>query len=470
MTFQRLLRVARSRWQLALAVFSGAMLLAILATVYPAPRYIASAAVVLDVKSPDPIAGVLLPGMTVSTYMGTQIQVIASERVAARAAALAKLGDAPEVQAQWAEAKNTDTRYETWLAGFVRAHLDVVPAKDSNVIRISYWAHDPQLASAVANAIVRAYVETTLDLRVEPARQYNKFFEERVGHLRETLATAQRRLSDFQRSSGIVTTDERFDSETARLNDLTTQLVTMQARASESSRRRNAAFAHSDATPEALVSPIVVTLTNELSVEEGRLNELTQRLGSAHPNVMQTTARIAQLRDKIRQEQGRIAQSANVTHEIDTARLADLRRAVDRQRMALLDLTSYRDRLTVLKQDVESAQRAYDAVYARYNQSEMESQMTQTNVSILENATPPRSPSTPRPLLNLLAGVLFGGIVAAMAVVAREYFDMRLRVSEDVVHGLGQRVLGIMPTTQDGSAGKRLKWLARHPRAALGAR
>lgn len=448
MTLNRLIRVLMARWRLALAVLTCALLLAVVASFLPAPRYTASAAVVLDVKSPDPIAGVLLPGMTVSTYMGTQIQIVASERVAMRAAALSGLGEAPEVRVAWSKAKGTATRYEVWLASFVDAHLDVTPAKDSNVIKIAYWAHDPQLAADVANAVVRAYVETTLDLRVEPARQYNKFFEAQARQLRETLAGAQRKLSDFQRTSGIITTDERYDSETARLTDLTSQWVVLQSQASESNQLRNAASTHANATPEALVNPILVSLSGELSAEEGHLNELTQRLGPSHPSVLQSTARIAQLRDQIQREQRRIAQSSGVTHDIDKARLADLRREINKQRAVLLDINTNREQLTVLKQDVENAQRAYDSVYARYNQSEMESQMTQTNVSVLERAKPPRKPSAPRPLLNLLAGVVFGAIAAVMAVVAREFFDTRLRLPDDVSRGLNRPVLCVMPDAE----------------------
>lgn len=456
MTFKRLIQVLKARWRLALAVLTCALLLAVVASLLPAPRYIATAAVVLDVKSPDPIAGVLLPGMTVSTYMGTQIQIVASERVAIRAAELSGLGEAPEIWTAWSKAKGTATRYEAWLASFVDAHLDVTPAKDSNVIKIAYWAHDPQLAADVANAVVRAYVETTLDLRVEPARQYNKFFETQVRQLRETLAGAQRKLSDFQRTSGIITTDERYDSETARLKDLTSQWVVLQSQASESSRRRNAASAHANATPEALVNPILVSLSGELSAESGHLNELTHRLGPSHPSVLQSTARIAQLRDQIQREQSRIAQSSGVTYEIDEARLADLRKEIDKQRAVLQDKNTYRDQLTVLKQDVENAQRAYDSVYARSNQSEMESHMTQTNVSVLERAKPPRQPSAPRPLLNLLAGAVFGAIAAVMAVVARELFDTRLRLPEDVSSRLNRPVLCVMPDTE--ARGLRATW------------
>ena len=79
-----------------------------------------------------------------------------------------------------------------------------------------------------------AYTDTTLDLRVEPAKLYNSFFDERAKALRDALEQAQSRLSAYQREKGIIVNDERLDVENARLSELSTQLVALQAVAEES--------------------------------------------------------------------------------------------------------------------------------------------------------------------------------------------------------------------------------------------
>ena len=42
-------------------------------------QYTANTSVVVDVKSPDPIAGMVLPGLASPAYMATQIDIINSE-------------------------------------------------------------------------------------------------------------------------------------------------------------------------------------------------------------------------------------------------------------------------------------------------------------------------------------------------------------------------------------------------------
>ena len=85
MSLTQLLIVLRARWISFVIVLACAGALALVANALLPKRYTATAMVVLDVKSPDPIAGVVLPGANASGYMATQADVFRSERVALRA-------------------------------------------------------------------------------------------------------------------------------------------------------------------------------------------------------------------------------------------------------------------------------------------------------------------------------------------------------------------------------------------------
>jgi uncharacterized protein involved in exopolysaccharide biosynthesis len=93
---------------------------------------------------------------------------------------------------------------DDWLAGLLKRQLEIKPSRESNVITINYQAADPTFAATVANAFVQAYIDTTIDLRVEPARQYSGFFNQRAQAAREKLEASQTRLSEYQRARGIV--------------------------------------------------------------------------------------------------------------------------------------------------------------------------------------------------------------------------------------------------------------------------
>ena len=445
MTLSQILLILRARWRSAALVFVLIIGLAVAFTLSLPKMYAATAAVVLDVKSPDPIAGVVLPGMTVSGYMATQVDVLQSERVVLRAIHAMRIDQDPELRAAWQEQTEGRGDFEAWLAGAVMKRLDAKPGKDSNVILVSYTARDAQVAAATANAVVKAYVETTLELRTEPAKQFNSFFEDSTKTRREGLEVAQAKLSAFQQAKGIVATDERLDIENARLSELSSQLVVLQAAANESGGRQSEANLKGDQMQEVLTNPTVSALSADLARQEARLNELGERYGSQHPQVVELRANIDELRAKLNLEKGRVKGSLTVNNSVNQSRLESTRKALAEQRSKVLQLKSLRDEAAVLQRDVENAQRVYDAGFAKLNQSTMESQATQTNVSVLKRATAPAFPSSPRLSLNVAVAILMGLALALATAVVREHRDWRLRTDADVTDVLQLPLLGVLP-------------------------
>lgn len=445
MTLGQILTILRARWFSALAVLFALVAATVAASLLMPKQFTATAAVFVDMKSPDPIMGVALANITVPGYMASQVDLIQSERVALRAIRALRLNEDAELRKKWQLATEGRGDFEAWLAETLQKKLDVRPSREGNVIALAYTAADPGLAAALANAFVQGYIDTTLELRVEPAKLYNSYFDDRAKQLRAALEDVQAKLSDYQRSKGITANDERLDIENARLNELSTQLVALQAVADESGSRQVQANSNGDRLQEVLNNPVVANLTTDLSRQEARLFELSERLGEQHPQVKELSANIAQVRSRIQAESRRVSGSVGVNNSVNQSRVAQLRSALAEQRAKVLRLKSQRDEAGVLQRDVENAHRAYDAVQARANQSSLESQNTQTNVSVLKRATEPAQPSSPKLVLNTALAVFVGALLAVGFALARELFDRRLRTEEDVTLGLDQLLLVQLP-------------------------
>jgi chain length determinant protein EpsF len=455
MSLTQLLIVLRARWITALLVLVAVGILAAGVNLLLPKKYSASASVVLDVKSPDPIAGMVLPGMNVSGYMATQADVLQSQRVALRALETLKLDQSAALKERWMALTGGNGDFRFWLADAIVADLDVKPSRESNVLVVTYTHKDPNMAAAIANAFVNAYVAIILELRVEPAKQYSSFFDERAKQNRETLEKAQARLSAYQQQKGIVATEERVDIETARLNELSSQMVALQAVANESAGRQGQMTTNPNQMTEVLNNPVIGALKTDLSRQESKLTEISSRLGSQHPQVLELQASVSQLRERLEMETRRVTGALTVNNNVNQTRLNQLRAALDEQREKIMQLKGQRDEAQVLVRDVENAQRAYDAVATRVSQTSMESQTTQTNVSVLKSATPPIWPSSPRTTLNVAVALVLGILLSIGTVVLRETFDQRLRTEEDVMSYLKQPLLGALPGRQShGNKGR----------------
>jgi chain length determinant protein EpsF len=451
MSLNQILVILRARWRVVFGVFGGVVFLTIVISLVWPKQYTAISSLVVDAKS-DPVAGGKGGGgfseQLLASYVNTQSDVIASRRVAQRVVKMVKLDADPAWLQRWRSATKGTGDFSVWLADYlVSKKLTVAPVHDSpthasNVIAISVSWPNPERAAALANAFAQAAIDTNIELKVEPAKLYANWFNQRSRALRDDLAVKQKRLSDFQNSIGLVATDEKLDVENARLTELSTQLVTIQGLRQESQSRQRGVGGNIESLPEVLQSPVIQALKAELSQAEARQPDVAARLGKNHPDYQAAVAEIANLRERIARESANIAASLGNTTQVNLRRENDVKQAVEAQKNKVLDLKHAHDQAAIFQSDVNSAQRDLDAVSERFAQSSLESQTSQTNVVQLTTATAPLSPSSPKLVLNVLIGFFLGGVFGFAVALFLEALHPRVRLEEDLVHLLGVPILG----------------------------
>lgn len=446
MTFGQFLSIVKARKWIALLVFALVVTTTVVVSLLLPKQYTGVASVVIDIK-PDPVSALNFPAAAMPGFMATQVDIIQSERVALRVIRDLKLAQSAQIREQWQADTEGQGTIEQWLVDLLQKKLDVKPSRESNVVSIAYKAADPRFAAALANAFAQAYIATTLELKVDPARQFNTFFIAQSKDARDALERAQTKVSNFQRAKGIIASDERLDVETARLNELSSQLVQMQAIAAESmSRQAQAQGSSGERMQEVLNNPIIGSMKVDLTRNEARLQELNAKFGDRHPQVVEARANIAELRSRIEAETRRVTGGVGVTSSINRQRESQVRKEVAAQRATVLRMKAVRDEGQVLQRDVENAQRAYDALMARLTQTALESQTTQSYANMLSTAAPSVEPSSPRIILNTALAVFLGLLLAVGVALLMELTDRRIRAPEDVVTALGLPVLGSLPT------------------------
>jgi chain length determinant protein EpsF len=322
---------------------------------------------------------------------------------------------------------------------------------------------DPQFAAVIANAFADAYIKTNLELRVDPARQTAAFFDEQLKILRENLERTQSRLSEYQRQKGYSSADERLDVESSRLAELSAQYTITQAQAADAlSRQRQLSDflsrgANPESLPDVLANPLVQNLKAQLAASEARLEQISSGLGSNHPEVRRLKADIEQQRARLTEEITTAATAIKNVSRIAERRESELRQAVADQKARLMRLNQGRDEMAVLMKEVESAQRAYDTASMRFTQTNLESQTSQTNISVLTRAIPPIEPSSPRLLLNTFLSVFLGTMLGVGVVLFVELIDRRVRSTTELAQAVQAPMLGVL--LRDSGARRRIpRW------------
>jgi chain length determinant protein EpsF len=439
MTLPQLLRALRARWALVMSIFVIFVLGAAAVSLLLPREYSATAMVVVDSRGTEMVSGVLWPSQLLPGYLSTQIDIIQSHRVALEAVRRLGLTKNPSAREQFIEATGGVGTIEDWYAGMLLSGLEVWPGKDSSVVQVTYRASDPQFAALAANAFAEGYQRVNLALRVDPARSASVWFEEQLKTLNERLERAQARLQKYQREHGYTASDERSDLESARLAELSQQYTNAQASLADAQSRQRqladflAQGRDPQTLPDILANPLVQNLKASLAQSEARLQQISSQLGANHPEVQRLKADISQQRSRLEEEIRNAASALRNSARIAQNREAELRQALAQQKARLLRLNEGRDELAVHMAEVQAAQQALDAAAQRSTQTAMESQLEQTNVTILSHAIPPLTHSSPQLELNVGVGAVMGLLFGIGVAFLREIFDQRVRSESDLL-------------------------------------
>ncbi|MFZ2627958.1 MAG: chain length determinant protein EpsF [Rugosibacter sp.] len=455
----QLLLCLRARYRIVLLGLFGTVLVALAVSLMMPKRYTATAAVVVDVKSPDPVAGMTYPAMTMPGYMATQVDIINSDRVTYRVIRMLGFDKKPELQQQWQDARHGRGTFESWFGDFLQHRLEVKPSHDSNVINITFKAWDPKYASLIANAFVQAYIDTNIELRTGPAGQYAMWFNQQSKALRDRVEEAQARLSEYQQKHGIISSDQHLDYENQKLNDLQSQVVLAQTANAEATSKQKGGAAES--VQDAMQSPPVQQLKTEIAMQQAKLQDAAKRIGPNHPQYQSIQAQIDELKRHLADETARVSASIETSRRASSEKVGMLKSAIEAQKRNILGLRSKMDEAAVLQRELDAAQKAYDTVADRFSQSNLESKSTQTNISVLTPAVEPAESASPKIPLNLAIATMVGLMLGIAAAVLLELRDRRIRSVTDVEYVLGMPMLVTVAPLAKADV-RRLR--KRHPR------
>ena len=112
------------------------------------------------------------------------------------------------------------------------------------------------------------------------------------------------------------------------------------------------------------------------------------------------------------------------------------------------DLLSEQDRSVqqkILSREVDTNRALYDDLLQRFKRVSAQSTIISNNITLVDEATPPLIPSSPRVAFNILLSLFFGTVLAAVLTALRTLADDRLRTPADVQERLHVPVLGAIP-------------------------
>jgi chain length determinant protein EpsF len=440
MNIAQLLQILWARRALVCTMTLLAFMLVLCVQVLRPKHYTATTSLVIDSRSVDPLTGANTAALPTASILATQIEVITSF---ANALKVVELLDVAKRQPE------AELSKEGWARELL-GDLTVKASSNGNVVRITYEDSDPEFAAAAANAFADAYLRTSLDLRLAPAKQQSAWFDQQLQGLRSSVGEQRADLSEYQRKNNIVASTDRLDVENGRLEAISKQLTEAQRAAQEATarlRQTEQAMRSNrlNEAPDIMTNGLLQTFKAEQARAESKLADLNERYGRNHPLHMSAAAELRSINQKIAAELQSLRGSLQQAAQIASQQAADLQRSFNDQKSRILELTRQSDEISVRDREVQTAQTAYDTALQRATQVRLESQMNQTSAAILDRAIAPLYPAGLGLLVSAVLAVLFGSMLGVAAAVLLEMLDRRVRDGSDLPRLTGIEVLAEVP-------------------------
>ena len=389
------------------------------------PRYEATSRVMLDIVKPDPVTGQVISSQWARAYMNTQIQLMQDPRVAGKAAEMAGWNDSPILAQEYRESgQANDMDFQRWLAQRVIKDTSAGMVSGSNIVEITYTSTSPEPAAKMADLVRDAYVERTLTFKQEAAKRNAAWFNEQTQELREELAAAQQKKTDFERANGVILTDDLVDTDTARLRALAGSTPPLQT--------------------QTMAGGGVAPSAGQLSQIDATIAAASQSLGPNHPDLQQLRQQRAALAGAVARESA--AQPRMVTSGPTLGSLYSAQQA------KVLQNAGAASEARRLATDVLVLREQYQKTALRAAELEQEAQSNESGLTLLGDAVAPQTRTFPRypeiAALALVAGLGIG-ILLALGI---EVLWRRVRGTEEL-RLLDAPVFGIMSQEQSQSGG-----------------
>ncbi len=463
----------------ATAIFAG-----VLITLLMVPKFVATSQILVEqqidqiIESDGPQANV--SAQEAERFLQTQVDVIASRSLAERVVESENLAQNEAFfQAQGAElpreedvgvgesGRNALTRLRRDNAiELLQSNLIVTLPIDSRLVAISFESNDRVVAANIANAIAENFIEANLSRKFDSSAYAREFLGQQLADARAKLERSERALNQYSRAAGLIRVSGQganADRETT-LSVTNDSLVQLNAAASQAAAERiaaenrwRAAASQAPSTiPEVLSNSAYQALLRQRSETEAQLAVEQARHLEDHPNVLSLTAQIATIEQQIAEVGNGIKRSIRLEYEAARDRETDIRGRVSNIRSAALDEQDRGVQYNILKREAETDRALYNTLLTNFNELNATAGATSNNVSIVDLAQPPRVPSSPSLILNLLISLVVGLFLSGLFVLLREHLDDVVRSPDDVERKLGMKVLGVVPTASEEDVNEEL--------------
>jgi len=334
--------------------------------------------------------------------------------------------------------------------------VTVSPIRNSRLVDVVFESSDPALAANVANGIAKAYIEENLEFKFLSSKEASDWLAARLGEQRNQVEKSEQALQRYREAStDAVSLEERQNIVVQKLADLNAAVTRAKTERVEKEaaynqiRAAQSNYAALDNFPAVLSNTFIQQQKAELADLQRQQAQLSEKLGSNHPDMLKIGLAIHTAESKLQAETTKIVQAVYNDYQRSIAQENSLKQLLDQQKKEALDLNRRGIEYGVLSRDAVSNRQIFDSLLQRTRETNISGELKTSNIRVVDAAEPPRKPLRPSTSTNLAFGASAGLLLAIGLAFFFEYVDNRIKSPEEMSRYLGLPYLGMIPALFD---------------------
>jgi polysaccharide biosynthesis transport protein len=406
-----------------------------------------------------PVSSVV-PNATADNYLQNEVKVLESRTLAVKVAdglgvtppppskdwLTVTMGSVKKFVAGSEEISPEERRVEV-----VQQALSVRTSLQSQVVELFYDDKDPAFAARAANTAAGTFIEMNREARAQLVQDTTEWLNKQVAELKAKLEGYTRQLQDFARSSGLIFAGKTNTLAEDRMRQIQDSLARAEVdRASKQSHYETAASDSKSLLTDPASNGPLRQYEIDLQTMKREMAQLQTIYTPTHYKVQKLEAQIAETEAAIEKERtellGRLRTEYIASASLERMLTAEQERQLKAVEQQMDNERSY----NLIKGEMETTQRLYESMLQKVKEAGAARSLRTTNIRVIDPASVPVAPYSPRPVLNAAIGLVCGLAFGIGLVFVRPPSDKVRRPGEFALANVPE--LGAIPSARDAWA------------------
>lgn len=336
--------------------------------------------------------------------------------------------------------------------------ITVTQAQGTDILLVGATSNDAELSALMADTLANSYIQHSQERARFEARKAREFVSEQLLNVQHDLDRALADIAEAQRTEEVIDLESEVKAAVARASEMMLDLEATAAEIQAIQAQMRAEERRMQREGVDLVSPSSIAENSQIRTLRETLSQLRQARAAellekteAHPDVALLDREIAAAKAELEhalQEQHELSPTLGGLESrlaAEREKAAEIRAAIDRLTTEFGTYPDKMRRLAQLELAAEAAEGLFMSLQEQAFQIAIAETLTVSDLQFVEPAKEPVRHSKPKLFVNLVAGLVLGGIFGVALVFAFEYLDDSIKSPDELREVWDVPQLGVIP-------------------------